>query len=658
MISVISKLSTATDIEDEAERQKTALLYRNAGAAQWANIINASLLSYVNATLHISGRVAFTWWLIVVTIAVGRTLLARRFHAANPDAAAAVKWRQRYLATTALTAAAWGAGTVLFMWHGPDAALLFTGLVLSGMVAGAVSILAPVHTAYRTYSLLILIPMASVIFLQANSPLLWAFGLMTLIFMAVVLTSARFLHETLDRSIRLGLQQKQLVDNIEQARNAAEAALIEQKRTEEALRESRERYRQILQHSPTGIVHYNSDLIITYCNDRFAEILHTEREKLLGLDMNGLKDQRIVPALRMALDGQTGAYEGEYVSTLTGTRIWTTLSCAPMLDAQGRNEGGIAIVEDDSVRKRSEDALRENEARFRYMLETSPIAVRIAGLSGHKVLFANQRYAELIEASADTLIGVDPVSYYADPDEYREIIDRLAQGEQVTNRLVELHIPGDKVKWALASYLTLEYENEPAILGWFYDITEQKKLERQMELLAQTDPLTSLANRRHFMAIAENELARTTRYGGSLSMLMLDIDHFKHVNDTHGHTTGDAVLVRLGELCHEALRAIDTVGRMGGEEFAVVLPQTGPRQAIEAAERLRVLIGKTEIPLEHGLPLQFTVSIGVVTLSGRSSNIDTLLNQADTALYEAKRSGRNRVCVYQAPDQPAAPKNR
>ncbi|MDD5366612.1 MAG: sensor domain-containing diguanylate cyclase [Gallionellaceae bacterium] len=648
MKAVISKLSTTTNIEGEAERQKTALLYRNAGAAQWANIINASLLAYVNATLHISGRVAFIWWLVIVTLAVGRTLLARRFHAADPDAAASVQWRKRYLATTALTASAWGAGTVLFMWHGSDAALLFTGLVLSGMVAGAVSILAPVHTAYRTYSLLILIPMASVIFLQANSPLLWAFGFMTLIFMAVVLTSARFLHETLDRSISLGLQQKQLVDNIEQARNAAEESLIEQKQTEEALRESRERYRQILQHSPTGIVHYDSDLIITYCNDRFAEILHTEREKLLGLDMNRLKDQRIVPALRMALDGRTGSYEGEYVSTLTNTRIWTTISCAPLLGAQGQNEGGIAIVEDDTLRKRSEDALREKEARFRYMLETSPIAVRIAGMSGHKVLFANQRYAELIESSADTLIGVDPVSYYADPDEYREIIDLLAQGEQVTNRLVELAIPGGKIKWALASYLALEYENEPAVLGWFYDITAQKELERQMELLAQTDPLTSLANRRHFMAIAENELARTSRYGGSLSMLMLDIDHFKQVNDTHGHKTGDVVLVRLGELCHEALRNIDTVGRMGGEEFAVVLPQTGREQALEAAERLRVLIGKTEIPMEHGVPLHFTVSIGVVTLSGRSSNIDTLLNQADTALYEAKRSGRNRVCVYQA----------
>ncbi|MDD4881911.1 MAG: GGDEF domain-containing protein, partial [Gallionellaceae bacterium] len=91
-----------------------------------------------------------------------------------------------------------------------------------------------------------------------------------------------------------------------------------------------------------------------------------------------------------------------------------------------------------------------------------------------------------------------------------------------------------------------------------------------------------------------------------------------------------------------------TVGRMGGEEFAVVLPQTGREQALEAAERLRILIGKTEIPMEHGVPLHFTVSIGVVTLSSRSSNIDTLLNQADTALYEAKRSGRNRVCVYQA----------
>lgn len=127
--------------------------------------------------------------------------------------------------------------------------------------------------------------------------------------------------------------------------------------------------------------------------------------------------------------------------------------------------------------RRDEETLRQDEVRFRYMLETSPIAVRIASLSGRGVLFANQRYAELIETQPDQVIGVDPKSYYAHAQDYEEVLHRLARGESVSNKLVELRIPDGKTKWALASYLNLEYGNEPAVLGWFFDITEHKKME-------------------------------------------------------------------------------------------------------------------------------------------------------------------------------------
>ena len=153
------------------------------------------------------------------------------------------------------------------------------------------------------------------------------------------------------------------------------------------------------------------------------------------------------------------------------------------------------------------------------------------------------------------------------------------------------------------------------------------------------------------MMLAEQELSRTLRYGGPLSLFMIDIDHFKGVNDTYGHQVGDVVLQKLGALCRDTLRDVDRIGRVGGEEFAVVLPETDERQALEVAERLRQSVASTDIPLERGLPLRITLSIGVTSLIGTSANIDTLLGQADGALYEAKRAGRNRVCVYE-PRQP------
>lgn len=180
---------------------------------------------------------------------------------------------------------------------------------------------------------------------------------------------------------------------------------------------------------------------------------------------------------------------------------------------------------------------------------------------------------------------------------------------------------------------------------------ENRSARAELERRAYTDYLTGLANRRHFLEKAEKELARTVRYGRELSILMLDVDHFKQVNDTYGHKVGDLVLTRLAELCRATLRDVDVVGRIGGEEFAVLLPETGSEQAMEAAERLRGAIATAQVTLGGGLPLRFTASFGVTTLREKDVNIDMLLNQADQALYQAKKEGRNRVHSYPADNE-------
>lgn len=214
----------AETIESEVQLQKTALLYRNAGLAQAVSVINGSLLAYVNATLHAPVQSAFVWWLFIVIIAAGRYALARQYWAAPPAARRKTHWRNYYIAGTAMSAIAWGAGTILFIWNAPDGARLFTALVLSGMVAGAVPILAPVPLAFRIFALFSVLPMACGLLLQANSTLHWAFGAMVLVFLAAVMESARYVHETLDGSMRLGLTQQGLVDSLERARQDAEDA--------------------------------------------------------------------------------------------------------------------------------------------------------------------------------------------------------------------------------------------------------------------------------------------------------------------------------------------------------------------------------------------------------------------------------------------------
>jgi diguanylate cyclase (GGDEF)-like protein/PAS domain S-box-containing protein len=179
----------------------------------------------------------------------------------------------------------------------------------------------------------------------------------------------------------------------------------------------------------------------------------------------------------------------------------------------------------------------------------------------------------------------------------------------------------------------------------FSDITDRWAAEQELERQAHTDFLTELANRRYFLEVAEGELARTLRYGKQFSLLMLDIDHFKVVNDERGHKAGDLVLKKLARVMQESLREVDIVGRMGGEEFAAILPETGIDEAWEAAERLRLAVAAAEIAVDDGEPLCVTVSIGIATFTDKSTDIDMLLRKADEALYMAKHDGRNRVHI-------------
>jgi two-component system, sensor histidine kinase len=217
-------LSDLHDIQTEKESRKTALLFRNARLALVGNAVNAVLLAYVNVSLGSSNTYAAGWCALVVLIALGRYGLARLFTKTAPEPEQAGIWRHRYVLATACSAIFWGLGVLPFMWQTPDSMQLFTALVVAGMIAGAVPILGPVYRVFFIYATLTLLPIALALLLQANSTLNWAFCFMTLLFWYLVVTSARYLHETLDTSIRLEIEQHHLVVRLEEARLEAEAA--------------------------------------------------------------------------------------------------------------------------------------------------------------------------------------------------------------------------------------------------------------------------------------------------------------------------------------------------------------------------------------------------------------------------------------------------
>jgi len=177
---------------------------------------------------------------------------------------------------------------------------------------------------------------------------------------------------------------------------------------------------------------------------------------------------------------------------------------------------------------------------------------------------------------------------------------------------------------------------------YFQSIARLRLAHGQLAQLANTDVLTGVSSRRAFLAGLEAELARARRHNESLSLLMLDIDHFKRVNDVHGHPIGDAVLKQFSETCAGMLRAHDLFGRLGGEEFAIVLPHTDAEGARCVAEKIRTAAAQTPMPTAAG-DITVTVSIGLAQMEGLPGEVDQLMARADQALYEAKRGGRNQA---------------
>ncbi len=193
-----------------------------------------------------------------------------------------------------------------------------------------------------------------------------------------------------------------------------------------------------------------------------------------------------------------------------------------------------------------------------------------------------------------------------------------------------------------------------AVLGALYAYSIRKLVDRQVAYeiaiererqLARTDALTGLNNRRHFVDLAEHELVSARRYHRPISLCLFDIDHFKQVNDRWGHSLGDEILKHVADIARAHLREADVLGRYGGEEFAVLLPDNGAQPARVVAERIRQTIADHDIETGTG-PIRVTISLGIAELGPAEDTLSALIHRADQAMYAAKRAGRNQTVVF------------
>ncbi|TVU89063.1 GGDEF domain-containing protein [Vreelandella titanicae] len=191
------------------------------------------------------------------------------------------------------------------------------------------------------------------------------------------------------------------------------------------------------------------------------------------------------------------------------------------------------------------------------------------------------------------------------------------------------------------------------------EIAHRKSLEEQLRVVAEQDALTSLNNRGHFIKLAKDLLQHSQSHKVPFSLFMIDVDHFKHINDTWGHSHGDWVLTKIAEVCAESLRPTDVIGRFGGEEFVVALPDTSSHDAQMVAERLKKKVAELSLTEEMG-KLRPSVTVGVAATDSEEADLESLIKRADEMLYVGKRAGRNQVVVcsdvVEAPDSPVGSK--
>jgi len=429
------------------------------------------------------------------------------------------------------------------------------------------------------------------------------------------------------------------------------------------------------------------------------------------------------------------------------------------------------------VTTRTQD-LQKSEARFREIMLSSPIAIRIAVDGGHRVAFANPAYETLLGAAPGEVTGVDPQQFYADPADYIGVLQRLQAGEHISDRLIQLNFARRGTRWVLASYMPFEFEGQPATLGWFYDvtpmkqieqalqqsearfrqmfeghaspmllidpesgaivnanraaaafygfgieqmrqmniadintqtreelllerqlalreernyfvfphrladgsmrsvevhsspievdgrnllfsiihdITERQRLEQQMHELAFYDVLTGLPNRRLLLDRLHKALATCERTRRHAALMFLDLDHFKTLNDLHGHDIGDRMLFEVAQRLRTCIRDEDSVARFGGDEFVVMLESLSPEtqeavvQAEAVAEKIRLALAQPYLlPRDAGEPITHhcSSSIGITIFREQTDGVDQLLKWTDMAMYRAKDAGRNSIRFF------------
>jgi len=414
-----------------------------------------------------------------------------------------------------------------------------------------------------------------------------------------------------------------------------------------------DRGRLLFDRSPVGVVIYDRSMRVTDCNDRFVAILQSSRERLIGLDLDRLRDRSILPTLRAALEGKEAYREGPYQATTAAARVWATLRAAPFFAEDGSVAGGIAIVEDMTEHRQDQVALQESRERLELALAGAGLAMWDWNLSAG-VVVVDARWSELLGYGPDELRWTpQAVRAHIHPEDLptldASISEHLRGLTPALEAELRLRVKTGGWRWVHLRGRVAERDSAGRALraaGTVRDVSARKLAEERLARSAFYDRLTDLPNRALVLDRLGVALRRTELHLGSqCAILFLDLDRFQHVNDSLGHRAGDELLREVVRRVSLLLRPGDTFGRLGGDEFLVVLDDVIDESSpIRVADRIRLAL--EEPMVVEGHTLHVTISTGIAIATRGRQSAEDLLRDADTAMNRAKQAGRDRYVLF------------
>jgi PAS domain S-box-containing protein len=445
----MNELSKKTAVESAQLRQ----LFSTSNVSLVTSTLLATILAYMQREV-IAPSVVLVWFALVLLVASSRAALVNAYQRSPVDDDTAIHvWLVRFRLGVLAVGVVWGsAGFLMFPANDPQHQM-FLIFMLAGLSAGGVISFSADLVSAVVFSIASLLPITIRLFITGDS-LSVAMGMAGILYLSFMLISLHHINRSLTENITLHL----------------EAAA-----REEVVRTSEERYHLLLNHSPVGIFHYDTNLVITYCNERFADIQHNSVNGVVGSNMKTFKDQSILPASKNALKGEMAFYEGQYCAANNDTCIWIDMTCAPSRDVNRKIVGGIAIIRDITERKQAEQVLNQLKA----MIDISLDGFWIVDLMGN-LLQVNEAYSEMIGYSIDELMtmSISQLEATEDPEQITAHIAKVvAQGYDLFETR-HRHKDGHIIDVEISVAFLPEFEH---FCVFCRDITKRKSMENELK---------------------------------------------------------------------------------------------------------------------------------------------------------------------------------